>query len=356
MPVQHHREKDGTETPVFQLPDGRLASELADQPLVPAQAIVPGLAFRKHCTLLSGAPKAGKSTFVRDVLRRVLEAQETSQGLARSYLRDRFVRGARVLVLSEETSAAWQGFAHDLKHRLPAEALDQLTIICRDDPGAAPNDAYELMLWAGAVGATALVHHYDLVLLDPVSRWAALEDENDATQVRRAMAAFQEIARIGNCAVLGIHHTAKNGNTPRGSGAWAAEADVLATFERPAKPEDYAVPECPDGNCLRLLTCVGRLETIEPQTVLWMDDEGDYDATTPAALAGHGFRPRIERDGDELVRALRSVGLGKVKTLAEQCNLTERHALRAAYRLVELNAVVLDERDGDPTIGLAFGG
>lgn len=355
MPVQSLTDAKGRDVDVFQLPEPRLASDLADLPFVPADAIVPGLCFRRHVSLLSGQPKAGKSTFVRDVLRRVLAANETSMGLTRSYLRDRFIKGARVLVLSEETGAAWQGFAHDLKHRLPSEALDELGIICRDDPGAAPTDAYEMALWAKAVGATARVHNYDMVLLDPVSRWAALDDENDATQVRRAMAAFQEIARVGNCAVLGIHHTAKNGSTPRGSGAWAAEADVLATFERPPKPEDYPVDECPDSSRLRLLSCVGRLQTIEATTVLWMDDEGDYGATTPAALDGLGFRPRIERDGDELLKALRGRGTGKVSALARFCELTERHALRAAYRLVELNAVTLEERDGEPAVALAFG-
>ena len=353
MPTETRTVK-GESITYFQLPKPRSALELAEVPYVPAEAICPGLLFRKHVALLSGQPKAGKSTFIRDLLRRMLSASQTSQGLERSYLRDRFVREARVLVLSEETANTWQAFAHDLHQRLHPDALESLQIICRDDSGAAPGDPFELMLWAAAVGSTALVHHFDVVLIDPVSRFGAIEDENDAVNVRRAMHAFQEIARIGNCAVLGIHHTAKAGTTPRGSNAWSGEADVLATFEKPQKPEDYDAPDCPAGDRLRVLSCTGRLQTIEPKTLLWLDGEDDYAGTVPDADSS--FRPRIVTDGERLLGELRTLPIAKVSHLADRLNISHRHALRAAYRLAELNAVALDEADGEPTISLAFGG
>lgn len=353
MPIETRTVK-GEEITLFKLPHPRTALELAEAPYTPAEAICPGLLFRRHVSILAGAPKAGKTTFIRDVLRRMLEARQTTQGLSRSYLRDRFVRGARILVLSEETSSTWQAFAHDLANRLPTKALDHLHILCRDDPGIAPSDPFELRLWAQAIGDHAIVHHYDVVLIDPVSRFGALEDENSSIDVRRAMEAFQQIARRGRCAVLGIHHTAKGGSTPRGSNAWSAEADVLATFEKPTKPEDYDADDCPAADRLRVLSCVGRLETIEPKTLLWLDGEDDYAGTTPDAVSG--FRPRVARDGESLLRELRSRPVARVSDLADACNISRRHALRAAYRLAELNAVTLDEEDDEPTISLAFGG
>lgn len=353
MPLETRTVKD-EEITLFKLPTPRTALDLAEAPYTPAEAICPGLLYRRHVSILAGAPKAGKTTFIRDVLRRLLEAGQTTQGLSRSYLRDRFVRGARVLVLSEETASTWQAFAHDLANRLPTKALENLHILCRDDPGIAPADPFELMLWAQAIGDHAIVYHYDLVLIDPVSRFGALEDENSSTDVRRAMDALQQIARRGRCAVLGIHHTNKAGGSPRGSSAWSAEADVLATFEKPSKPEDYDADECPAGDRLRVLSCVGRLETIEPKTLLWLDGEDDYGGTTPNAATG--FRPRVARDGEALLRELRSRPVARVADLADACDMSRRHALRAAYRLAELNAVSLDEEEGEPTISLAFGG
>ena len=354
MPVEFIKLKTGEERPYFRLPDPRTGSQLAAMPYRPADAICPGLLYRSNVTLLTGQPKAGKSTFVREVLRRTLAATGSTAGLGRSYLSDRFVQVARILVLSEENVTTWVNYAHDLRDRLGARPLDEIEILCRDDGGIIPADTTELMLWAEAVADHALVRQFDIVVVDPVSRFGGIQDENSSTDVRLAMFAFQKIATAGKCAVLGIHHTAKSGTTPRGSGAWQAEADVLASFEIPEKPEKYAVDDCADDSRLRLLNCRGRVQSLEPVTYLWLDQDGDYRAALPSPV--DGLRDRVERDGDALIRALRSVPVARISRLAEDLNMAERHAMRAAMRLAELNAVLLGTEDGHDTIRLAYGG
>ena len=354
MPVETIKLKTGEERDYFRLPHPKTGSQLAALPYRPADAIVPGLLFRQHVTLLSGQPKAGKSTFVRDVLRRSLAAVGSSLGLGKSYLSDRLTQAARILILSEENVTTWVSYAHDLRDRLGPGPLDEIEILCRDDGGIIPADAGEVVLWAEAVADHALVRKFDIVVIDPVSRFGGIQDENSSTDVRMAMFAFQKIATAGQCAVLGIHHTAKSGTTPRGSGAWQAEADVLASFEVPDKPEKVACPDCHDDSRLRVLHCKGRVQSIEPVTYLWLDQDGDYRATTPSAI--EGLRDRVERDGDTLIRALRDVPVARISRLAEDLDMAERHAMRAAMRLAELNAVLLGEDDGHDTIRLAYGG
>jgi len=354
VPVKYVKLADGTEQPIFRLPDPKTGNELAAMPYVAADAICPGLLYRQNVTLLSGQPKAGKSTFVRDVLRRSLAAVGSTAGLGYSYLSDRMTRSARILILSEENVGTWVGYAHDLRDRLGARPLDQIEILCRDDGGIVPADPVEVALWAQAVADHALVREFDIVVIDPVSRFGGIQDENSSTDVRLAMFQFQKIATEGKCAVLGIHHTAKSGTTPRGSGAWQAEADVLASFEIPDKPEKVACPECVDSTRLRILSCKGRVQSLEPITYLWLDSDGEYRATTPSAI--DGIRDRVQRDGEALLRALRTVPVARVRRLAEDLDMAERHAMRAAVRLAELNAVLMDEVDGEPSIRLAYGG
>ena len=354
MPVETITLPSGEDSQYFRLPDPKTGSQLAAMPYTPADAICPGLLFRNHVCLLTGQPKAGKSTFIRDVLRRSLAAIGSTAGLHRSFLSDRMQQAARILVLSEENVTTWVSYAHDLRDRLGPRPLDEIEILCRDDGGIIPADAGEVVLWAQAVADHALVREFDIVVIDPVSRFGGIQDENSSTDVRMAMFAFQKIATEGKCAVLGIHHTAKSGTTPRGSGAWQAEADVLASFEIPEKPDKLAVDECPDDSRLRVLNCRGRIQSLEPTTYLWLDSEGDYRATTPSASTG--FRDRTARDGDAILNALRSVPVARVVRLAEDLGMAERHAMRAAMRLAELNAVFLGKDDGYDTIRLAYGG
>lgn len=188
-------------------------------------------------TLLGGASKAGKTTLVRAIIRRVLDD------------------GGAVLVVSEEPRSFWRrAFGEDA----PGLLLPTERGLCQSEAAWAvltDEIAQEVQTRQGSGRPIRLV------VIDTIAGVSPIRDENSSTEVTRAMNAIRPIADAGT-AVLAVHHTRKPGvggetdGQPgaafRGSSAFQASVDILAVLTA-------WTPADPQGDRRRRINCVGRL-------------------------------------------------------------------------------------------------
>jgi hypothetical protein len=94
--------------------------------------------------------------------------------------------------------------------------------------GLAPNDRQIL--------ATVCARKPVAVVVDSLSRFLQLSDENDASQMNKGLQVLLRVARELRCSVLAIHHDRKtdgsSGRNMRGSSALGAAADLSIEVRR----------------------------------------------------------------------------------------------------------------------------
>lgn len=211
-------------------------------------------------TLLSGKPKAGKSTLAAACI----EAMATN---TKMFL-DRNITGGPVVLVSEEATGT-------LIHKLPA---GDVRILTREH--AYPRPSWPELVDAARseatrIGAVALV-------IDTLPYWAGLaaEREKDAGAAQEVMNVTLGAARDG-LAVLLIAHARKgggeDGEAVRGSSAYAGAADIILELDRPRQ----------GAGRQRVLQALSRYPTTPGALLI------DHDAATGAwGVIGEG-----ERDG-----------------------------------------------------------
>ncbi len=242
---------------------------------VAAEANLPwlwhGLLLPSAVTLLAGSPKAGKTTFIFNLLERLLGGQDFL-GLASS--------PARVLYITEESPGA---IVHRINedHYLALMYNKRVSYI-----SAEPGLDWPAMLGYLDRAILELPNEPLLVIVDTISFFAEIQDENNASQVRQAVKPLVERARTQNLAVLLIHHARKgqgeHGEGIRGSNAFAGLVDIIAELHRGGKEVEF-----------RSLSCLGRYwETPTEPLLLTYGDKGyelrgepeDLEARIAAAL------------------------------------------------------------------------
>gem|GEM_PF-4665725 len=291
---------NGDEVQRFMLPVPMSGSELADSDTPIPKAIVPGMLYKGHVTLFSGAPKAGKSTLVRDILRRIHESFQTYDPVT-ALMPDRFVRAERTLILSEESGWAWEEFAQNLE----GDSMDKdwLRILHRGHGKIGPGNQDELVLWVDAIIEMVKALGVGLVIIDPVTRFGAITCENDNSEVLRALMSFERIATETGAALLLLHHTTKGGNEPRGCSAWQQQPDAILSLRRLGDREEIEAAEGVPKDRVRILSGKGRFPEIEDTIVCWCDEMGEY-----KYLPGMFDRyvSKAEHDGETILTAMRA--------------------------------------------------
>ncbi|MEX1254100.1 MAG: AAA family ATPase [Dehalococcoidia bacterium] len=246
-------EKEKKQTAPLTLP-WRTARELAQtQPEEPAW-IAPPYLVRGEITGLAGKLKVGKSTLTAHLMRGVLTGG--------TFLGQSCEQGA-VLLLTEQRP----GSLRELLARSDLTDCDDLHVLhLTDARGAAWPEVVRVAIEkAQQVGANLLV-------VDTVSRWAGLVEENDAGAFNAAMVPLEDAAAAG----LGVwvpHHERKSGgaieDAGRGSSAFGGAVDILLRLRRgegntprtvrivealsrfDATPEQLAIELTPDGYLVR---------------------------------------------------------------------------------------------------------
>lgn len=191
-----------------------------------------GLAYFGGVSLLAGSPKAGKSTLLADLVR----ASNAASSMAGHWAAER----CPVLLLTEEVGIAvvykFRGMKMDVLDNATA-ALNKLSW----------HDSLNLArMWAAK-------HPRSLVIIDTLAVWARVRDENDASEMTRAIIDVKNAFADQDVAVILVHHARKgggaNGEGIRGSSAIAASVDLLLEFH-------YATDNTSDD---RILSRSGRV-------------------------------------------------------------------------------------------------
>jgi len=318
----------------FALPVPDLASELATADIESPSAIVPGCLYRGHVTLLSGAPKAGKSTLVRDWLRRIHLAFQTYSAVP-AMVPTGSIRPARTLIISEETAWAWAEFASEL----PGDDEDKgwLRILHRGHGRIAPASSADLDDWVDAVVDTVKTLEIGLLIVDPVSRFGAIVSENDNSEVLRALMAFECIASETGASLLLLHHTTKGGHEPRGCGAWQQQPDVLLSFRSLGEKEAIETDETTQDR-IRILGGKGRFPEIESVVPCHMDQEREYHYL-PGVI--NRFVSVPEYDGERILAVMETrPGEWSANELAELLEMDIQKARRSLRNLAARNRIV----------------
>lgn len=312
MALETLKNNDGEEIVRWTFPPATSGSTASTTEIEPPEAILPGIAYRGHTSLLSGAPKAGKSTFLRDCIRTIAKAHDSLNQHSHFMLRDRLVKASNVLVFSEEAPFQWNSFFADMRSEDICRAatkfgeaacdFDWFRLYDRRHGGITPSNAIERRLWINAVIDMVDAYSIDLVVIDPITRFMALNSENDNSEVLQAMVEMERIAADGNCALLMLHHTGKAGGQARGASAFLQNPDVLLTLRMAREEEEVA--EAPVPSEVRMLTGTGRFPEIEPSIACWLTEDG-FEATRSVDKAPR--RTQADDDADEILRFISKV-------------------------------------------------
>jgi hypothetical protein len=263
------------------VPATALPGKGADIPWVWGNYVAKGFS-----TLLCGLWKAGKSTLLGGILR-AMEAGGDVGGT---------VAQGRALVVSEEGPTLW-------RQRCEQMGISNVDFFCRPFKFKPDHDLW--IRFCFRLAALVREKGYSLVVFDTLPAMWSARDENDASEVLRALAPLTAITEAG-AGVLLLHHPRKGeateGQGIRGSGALPGWVDIILELRR------YA-PENRDDR-RRTLTAYSRFDETPPEQVIEYVTDGIYRTCGTKSDAGREDRRAVlktiladgrERTADELV-------------------------------------------------------
>ena len=285
------------------------ASELLAEVTVPTEWILEDYLATGSLALIAGKPKEGKTTLIYELAVRVAQGQ-TFLG--------RTTRQGGVLILAVEEHQ------RDVKLRLQnlgAEGLDGLYV----HVGAlspTPTFFAELLIFIRDHGIL-------LVVIDTLAAFWSVENENDASEMTRAVKPVLQLARESDACVLLIHHARKSegshGDEIRGSGALFGLVDVALVMKRGSVETQ------------RLLQAQSRYPETPSELVLDLRESG-YVALGDPASVGKAAKKQ------QLIQVLPEEW-EKAENITKRAGLTRR----AGYRLLDMlvvEGIVLREGQG----------
>ena len=226
----------------------------------------PYLASR-HKTLLSAHPKDGKTTLLAHVVNAMGDGGHLVGPIARG----------SVLIVTEESKMLWNGRRKKLGIGDHVEFYFRFQVAC--------NTHAQWEKLTAKIASLVPDRDYSLVIFDTFANVCALDDENDAAKMNRALRPLDQITEAG-AAVLLIHHKRKGhsslGQGSRGSSAFTGFVDVIVEMER-HNPSQA-------GDCRRVLKALSRFDETPAETVIELRDGnyvaiGDHAATSRDELA-----------------------------------------------------------------------
>lgn len=228
-----------------------------------------GMIPRGGLTLFIAKPKVGKTTCVYEFAVKVASALPF---LGRS------TRRCGVLILALEEHP------REVKRRLRAlgaENLENLHLVI----GSLDADEGTFAQLKRTIEERSI----GLLIIDTLNSFWAVEDENDAAQVTRAMKPMLNLARATNAAIVAIHHARKSegeyGDEIRGSGALFSLCDAAFFLKRH------------ETDTQRKLSAISRWPETPSELILELRDHG-YECLGDPSTAGR--QARLEKLGAAL--------------------------------------------------------
>ncbi len=207
-----------------------------------------------NITLLSALWKAGKSTFLRCLFLAMANEEEFG---------GQPTKKCKVLVLSEEDKGEWS----DKREEVDDDLIESILVWSR--PVRIKPNLKQWTEMVEEVTERCKEDKIDLVIIDTLTTFWPIDNENDSAQVIKALVPLYNFTE-NNIAVLLVHHFRKGGGdqaqASRGSGALPGFVDNIIEFTRKE-----------DGNIFqRVLKTYGRFDEVVPQIVIELTPEGIY--------------------------------------------------------------------------------
>jgi hypothetical protein len=248
-------------------------------------------------TLLSAYAKAGKSTFAYPL------AVAVAQG--RGFLEFATTPGPVLILAVEE-------HAQDVQRRLYQFGMKP------DDPihiHTGPLDPHDLP----AIEAFIRERGIRLVLLDTLSRFWRIKDENDNAEIIRAVGPLLEMAQRTECAVLVIHHEKKKTGEDGGDDGirairgGSALAGIVDQSLQLAKPHG-------GGSNRRVLKAVGRYAETPPELLIELEgtDYRRVDEVPEKVWSALTDQPQTEDHFVKAVKVSRSTFQRAIEALGDR--------------------------------------
>lgn len=208
-----------------------------------------------HITLLSALWKAGKSTLLRCLFLAMAKEEEFA---------GQPTKKSRVLVLSEETKGDWS----ERREEIDEELIDGILIWSR--PLRIKPNMRQWIETIKEVTKLCIEEKIDMVVIDTLSSFWPIDNENDSAQVLKALVPLYNFTE-NNIAVLLVHHFRKGGGdqaqASRGSGALPGFVSNIIEFTR--KEDGFPTQ--------RILKAYGRFDDVIPSVVINLTNDGIYE-------------------------------------------------------------------------------
>jgi putative DNA primase/helicase len=265
--------------------------------------------------LIAGKPKEGKTTLTYEA------AVNIAQG--RSFL-GRATRQCGVLILAVEEHR------RDVRTRLHNQGAASLENLYLCIGPLSPNPTF-----FANVQRFVQSHGVKLIVIDTLAAFWHVENENDASEMTRAVKPLLQLARESGACVLLIHHARKSdgshGDEIRGSGALFGLVDVALVMKRHAVENQ------------RLLQAQSRYPETPSELVLELRDTGYVALGDPASV---GKAAKLEK----LISAL-SESWEEAEPITTRAGLSKRDGYRLLGFLVDQGKAL---RDGEGKKGHPF--
>lgn len=212
-----------------------------------------GYIAKGFVTLLTAPPKVGKSEFIRGLLKAIEdEAEFIGQPTTR----------INILVISEESVIDW------VEKRDEFDFTEKAKIWIWSKPFLVKIKPKQWESFFQEVLGFCKENDIEFIIMDTISRYWPVDNENDASQMNDALRPTYLWAK-SDLAVLIVHHDNKHGgkfgNNIRGSSAIAGFADMLISYGR--------LDGANQMDRKRVLKISGRFSNAEDNIVVeWQDD------------------------------------------------------------------------------------
>ena len=204
---------------------------------------------KQTITILSGLPKAGKTTLLRAAI-----AQMENGGACCG----RRIEACRVLYVSEEGARTWKPRCEQFGIK------DHVILSCVPFMGRPTMRDFRRYLLS--VERLIKTENIGLVVFDTCSKLLPIEAEDKSDDVDPAMAELSRLTQAG-ASVIVIHHNRKMSGTPitrmRGSLSFAASADVILSIEK--------MKNAGNDDPRRVIYGDGRFDEVESELVIEFD-------------------------------------------------------------------------------------
>ena len=262
--------------------------------------------------LFSGFMKTGKSTFIYPL------AVSVAQG--RPFLGYETSRGA-VLILSLEERRV------DVRNRLIRFGMqhqDALSVHC----GPLHNDTQSL----NNIMNFIVQNHVVLVIVDTLSLFWTVSDENNNAMVVQQIKPILELARITGCSICLVHHTNKAGGD-RGRDIRGASS-LLGIVDQSMVLEDRQGGKSNQ----RVLKTLGRFDESPPELILELQDDEWKNLGTGAEA--------IQKNQNELVLRVLTHDPQTVDMVALKTDLSSQKQVRRSLKILTDQGRVVETGEG----------